>query len=120
MNKSFGDIEHESWRYKQPQLTGYGILRPKINGIRNSQTPLMGRQHAKRQVNFNFFLTIRIHCAVFLSMCILFLIKLKWPRNLESYLCEKSGKNIFGSLRVKLHCSHMIWTFHFDLNEAIV
>ena len=39
LNKRFGDIEHKSYRYEPLQLTGYGIFRPKIDCIQESQMP---------------------------------------------------------------------------------
>ena len=33
LNKIFRDIEHNRWGYKPPELTGYGIFRPKGYGI---------------------------------------------------------------------------------------
>lgn len=33
LDKSFGDIEHKSWRYKPPELRDYGIFRPKAKVI---------------------------------------------------------------------------------------
>ena len=37
--------------YKPQELTGHGICRPKINGISNTQTPLMGPQCACRKLS---------------------------------------------------------------------